>query len=180
MELAPAIPLPLLNSAQAAKGGSKVAETAMCSRAKRVRCALFLESRGSVESVGEEVAVKVFLLVLAALPLAAQVPRMPDGKPDLQGVWTSATLTPLERPADLGNKQFFTKEEAAQWTKQFLQANNRDRRDGSAQVDVGRAYNEFWFSRGDAVVPTLRTSLIIDPPDGKIPALTADGKKRAD
>ena len=84
---------------------------------------------------------KVFFLVLAALPLAAQVPstktwrapRTPDGKPDLQGVWTSATLTPLERPADLGNKQFFTKEEAVQWTKQFLQTNNRDRRDGSAQ-----------------------------------------------
>ena len=84
---------------------------------------------------------RVFFLVLAALPLAAQVPstkawvasRTPDGKPDLQGVWTSATLTPLERPADLGNKQFFTKEEAVQWTKQFLQTNNRDRRDGSAQ-----------------------------------------------
>lgn len=123
---------------------------------------------------------RVLFLVLVALPLAAQVPRTPDGKADLQGVWTSATLTPLERPADLGNKQFFTKDEAIQWTRQFLQANNRDRRDGPAQVDVGRAYNEFWFSRGDAVVPTLRTSLIIDPPDGKIPALTPDGKKRAD
>jgi hypothetical protein len=130
---------------------------------------------------------KVFFLVLAALPLAAQVPstktwlvpRTPDGKPDFQGVWTSATLTPLERPADLGNKQFFTKVEAVQWTKQFLQTNNRDRRDGSAQDDVGRAYNEFWFSRGDAVVHTLRTSLIIDPPDEKIPALTPDGRQRA-
>jgi hypothetical protein len=129
---------------------------------------------------------KLFFLVVAALPLAAQgpsragqMPRTPDGKPDLQGVWTSATLTPLERPADLGNKQFFTREEAVQWTKQFLQTNNRDRRDGPAQVDVGRAYNEFWFSRGDAVVPTLRTSLIIDPPDGRIPALTPDGLQRA-
>lgn len=116
---------------------------------------------------------KVLFLVLAALPLAAQ------GTRNLEGIWTSATLTPLERPADLGNKQFFTKDEAVRWTKQFLQANNRDRRDGPAQVDVGRAYNEFWFSRGDAVVPTLRTSLIIDPPNGKIPALTPDGKKRA-
>ena len=130
---------------------------------------------------------KSFLVILAVLPLAAQVPsaknwkapRTPDGKPDLQGVWTSATLTPLERPAELGNKQFFTKEEASQWTRQFLQSNDRDRRDGPAQVDVGRAYNEFWFSRGDAVVPTLRTSLIIDPPDGKIPALTPDGQQRA-
>jgi hypothetical protein len=130
---------------------------------------------------------KSFFLILAVLPLAAQVPsaktsrapRTPDGKPDLQGVWTSATLTPLERPAELGNKQFFTKEEAAQWARQFLQSNDRDRRDGPAQIDVGRAYNEFWFSRGDAVVPTLRTSLIIDPPDGKVPALTPDGQQRA-
>jgi hypothetical protein len=131
---------------------------------------------------------KLFFIVVAvaALPLAGQgpsragqLPRTPDGKPDLQGVWTSATLTPLERPADLGNKQFFTKQEAVEWTKQFLQTNNRDRRDGSAQVDVGRAYNEFWFSRGDGVVPTLRTSLIIDPPDGRIPALTPDGQQRA-
>jgi hypothetical protein len=116
---------------------------------------------------------KVLVFVLAALPLAAQVSR------NLEGVWTSATITPLERPADLANKQFFTKEEAVQWTRQFLQTNNRDRRDGPAQVDVGRAYNEFWFSRGDTVVPTLRTSLIIDPPDGRIPALTPDGQRRA-
>ena len=130
---------------------------------------------------------KAFFLILAALPLAAQAPppktwvapRTPDGKPDLQGVWTSATITPLERPAELGNKQFFTKDEAVQWAKQFLDANNRDRRGSSAQADVGGAYNEFWFSRGNAVVPTLRTSLIIDPPDGRIPALTPDGQKRA-
>ena len=128
---------------------------------------------------------KALLLFLTALvfgvqALAAQTPRTPDGKPDLQGVWTSATLTPLERPADLANKPFFaSKDEAIQWTKQFLQANNRDRRDGSAQEDVSRAYNEFWFSRGDAPVPTLRTSLIIEPADGRIPALTPDGQKRA-
>jgi hypothetical protein len=136
----------------------------------------------------QEATMKAFFLLLAALPLGAQVPsaktwqapRTPDGKPDLQGVWTSATLTPLERPSDLANKPLFaTKEEAEQWTKQFLQANNRDRRDGSAQEDVSRAYNEFWFSRGDTVVPTLRTSLIIDPPEGRIPALTPDGQKRA-
>ena len=135
---------------------------------------------------------KAFILILAALPLAAQapsaltpsakawqVPLTPDGKPDLQGIWTSSTLTPLERPPELGNKQFFTKEEAATWTQRLLDASNRDRRGSSAQDDVGLAYNEVWFSRGDTVVPTLRTSLIIDPPDGRIPALTPDGRKRA-
>jgi hypothetical protein len=135
----------------------------------------------------KEIAVKAFILILAALPLAAQAPskgtwqapRTPDGKPDLQGVWSSATLTPFERPADLGNKQFFsTKEEAAQWSKRFLEGANRDRRNTSAQEDVGQGYNEVWFSRGDTVVPTLRTSLIIDPPDGRIPALTPEGRQR--
>ena len=123
---------------------------------------------------------KALILILATLPLFAQTkaPRLPDGTPDLQGIWSSATLTPLERPPELAGKQFFTKEEAAQWTKKLLDAANRDRRGGSAQDDVGLAYNEVWFSRGDTVVPTLRTSLIIDPPDGQIPGLTRDGQIR--
>jgi hypothetical protein len=120
--------------------------------------------------------------ILMAAPLAAQkwtAPRTPDGKPNLEGVWTHATITPLERPPELGNKQFFTKEEAAQYEKEVLARTNADRRDGGADADVGRAYNELWYSRGNRVVPTLRTSLIIDPPDGRIPALTPDAQKKA-
>src|ERR1700681_3779235 len=89
-------------------------------------------------------------------------PRTPDGKPDLQGVWTNVTLTPLERPPELKDKAFFTPAEAAQYEKDVIQRNNADRRDGSAEADVGRAYNNFWYDRGTKVIPALRTSLIVD------------------
>jgi hypothetical protein len=93
-----------------------------------------------------------FLITIAVIPLLGQTkawnpPRASDGHPDLQGTWSTATLTPLERPADLAGKQFFTEKEAAVYEKQFL-------------------------------VATRRTSLIVDPPDGKIPPLTAEGQKR--
>jgi hypothetical protein len=106
-------------------------------------------------------------------------PRTPDGQPDLQGIWTSATLTPLERPADLAGKPFLTETEAAEYEKRLLEQGNRDRRGASAELDVGGAYNEFWFERGNKVVGTRRTSLIVDPPDGRIPALTPGAQKKA-
>jgi hypothetical protein len=102
----------------------------------------------------------------------------PDGQPDLQGVWSNATLTPLERPRELGDKQYFTEAEAAAFEKQMLQRNDADRRDTDPEADVAQAYNNFWYDRGNKVVPTLRTSLIIDPPDGRIPALTPEAQKR--
>jgi hypothetical protein len=105
-------------------------------------------------------------------------PRTPDGQPDLQGVWNNATSTPFERPPELAGKQIFTEQEAAQYEKQLLQTANADRRDGTADADVGRAYNEFWRDRGK-LVSTRRTSLVVDPPDGKIPPLTAEAQKRA-
>jgi hypothetical protein len=106
-------------------------------------------------------------------------PRTPDGKPDLQGVWTNVTLTPLERPPELKDKAVFTPAEAAQYEKDVVQRNNADRRDGSAEADVGRAYNNFWYDRGTKVIPALRTSLIVDPPDGRIPPLTPAAQQRA-
>jgi hypothetical protein len=105
-------------------------------------------------------------------------PRTPDGQPDLEGIWTSATLTPLERPADLAGKPTLTQKEAEEYEKQLQKQNDRDRRDGSAEADVARAYNEFWYDRGNKVVGTRRTSLIVDPPDGLIPPLTAEAQKR--
>jgi len=103
-----------------------------------------------------------------------------DGQPDLQGYWTNATLTPLERPAQLAGKATLTAEEAAAYVKQIREQGNRDRRGGSAETDVGEAYNDFWFDRGTKIVGSLRTSLIVDPPDGKIPSLTAEAQQRVD
>ena len=105
-------------------------------------------------------------------------PRTADGQPDLQGYWTNVTLTPLQRPANLANKEFFTPQEAADYEKQIVNQNNADRRDGTVAQDVSRAYNDFWWDRGTKVVKTLRTSLIIDPPDGRIPALVPGANQR--
>src|ERR1700692_2199633 len=90
-------------------------------------------------------------------------PRTPDGQPDLQGMWTSSTLTPLERPPELAGKEVLTQAEAAAYEKQVLQQGNRDVRDKSADIDLGRAYNELWFERGTKIVGSRRTSLIVDP-----------------
>ncbi len=106
--------------------------------------------------------------------------RTVDGQPDLEGVWTNSTLTPLERPAEFAGKEFLTDQEAADYVKRLLQQVNTDRRDGGAQVDVGRSYNEFWRDRGNNVVADRRSSLIVDPPDGRIPALTPEAQKRVD
>ena len=108
------------------------------------------------------------------------LPRTPDGQPDLQGNWNSSTVTPLERPAELAQKQFFTELEAAAYEKQYLEETNRDRRDPSPEIDLRAAYNQFWYERGTEVVSTGRTSLIVDPPDGRIPSLTPDAQNRAD
>jgi len=105
-------------------------------------------------------------------------PSTPDGQPDLQGVWSNATTTPLERPAGLASKQVLTEEETAELQKQTSENRNTDRRDGKGtEADVARAYNEFWWDRGNVL---NRTSLIVDPPDGKLPPLTPAGQKIMD
>src|SRR5258707_52892 len=70
-----------------------------------------------------------------------------DGQPDLQGVWTNATITPLERPADLAGKEFFTPADAAVYEKQVVENANVDRRRSDISADVGLAYNEAWWDR---------------------------------
>jgi hypothetical protein len=109
-------------------------------------------------------------------------PRTPDGQPDLQGIWSNATITPLERPDDLAGKPVLTDKEAAEYEKEVVKRTNVDRREGivGTEADVARAYNNFWYDRGTKTVGTRRTSLIIDPPDGKIPQLTQEAQKRVD
>jgi len=93
-------------------------------------------------------------------------PKTPDGQPDLQGTWTNATLTPFERPASLRDKAFMSEAEAAKLEEQ---AEIRREEDGPPRAgDVGN-YNQFWFDSGERVVATRRTSLVIDPPDGRVP-----------
>ena len=104
-------------------------------------------------------------------------PKTPDGVPDLQGVWSNATVTPLQRAANLADKPFFTEAEAQAFERDAVSRNNADVRGATAAADVGTAYNALWYDRGNQVVPTLRTSLIIDPPDGRIPALTDEGRR---
>jgi len=107
------------------------------------------------------------------------VPRTPDGQPDLQGVWTNATVTPLERPAELAGKAFFTEKEVAEYERVMRERNNMDNRNVDRNTDVARAYNDAWWDRGTKAIKTRRTSLIVDPPDGKIPALTPQAQQKA-
>ena len=103
----------------------------------------------------------------------SSVPRTPWGHPDLQGMWTNSTTTPLERPTDLADKPILTEEERRSRDKEVASRVSFDR--AGSLPGVG-AYNEFWMERGAL---NLRTSLVIDPPDGKIPAMTAAGQARA-
>jgi hypothetical protein len=102
----------------------------------------------------------------------SQAPRTSDGHPDLEGVWDAASMTPLERPAELGNKEFYTPEEMAAYEKKRAHDLDRDRRDGSAEADLGRAYNDAWYDRGAHLASDRRTSRLIDPPNGRFPAMT--------
>jgi hypothetical protein len=123
----------------------------------------------------------------AARPKSApSVPRRPDGRPDLEGVWDFRTITPMERPTTLAGKQVLDDREAAEFEVKNRRNQDNREKDSSRVVngtkstaDVDRAYNDFWWDFGNNVVSTRRTSLVIDPPDGRIPPLTPDGQKRA-
>ena len=127
----------------------------------------------------------IAVLVLVALPAAGQpgaeqwtVPRTPDGQPDLQGVWSFATITPLERPSRHAGRDVLTAEEVAEENQTAATRASSDRRGQlSPDQDVALAYNQFWWDRGSS---TGRTSLIVDPPDGRVPAKTPAAQARID
>jgi hypothetical protein len=97
------------------------------------------------------------------------------GQPDLQGVWDFRTVTPLERPNELAGKEILTDVEAASFETQAAIRNDRDRNVPAGNVGD---YNQFWYDRGTQVAGTRRTSLITDPSDGRIPALTLDAQRK--
>src|SRR5213593_1815669 len=105
----------------------------------------------------------------AAAAKAWTAPKTPWGDPDLQGVWNDATSTPLQRPNGK-DKDVLSDDEAAEFAQQLEYQLSRDRRDGGPEVDVNRAYNEHWMdARRLKITEDRRTSLIIDPEDGRIP-----------
>jgi hypothetical protein len=106
------------------------------------------------------------------------LPRTAWGAPDLSGVWDFRTITPLERPGTLADKEFLTDEEAEKFEAQTLQRLNFDNRAGAARFDLEQAYNAFWWDWGDELTADKRTSLIVDPPNGRIPPVT-EGEKEA-
>ena len=130
--------------------------------------------------------------LLAPLPAAGQSasgtpPRTPDGKPDIQGSFTFSTITPLQRPQALAGKDTLASEEAAEFEASENKRLNRDLFDpikgapsaGYAPRAQGGvlSYNEFWYERGSRLTRDKRTSLIVDPPDGRIPLTDATRKR---
>ena len=105
-------------------------------------------------------------------------PRTPWGEPDLQGTYSNRTITPFERPANVAGREFFTQEEVAALEKRAQEQTGDEGRSKGTRGDVERAYNDFWWDRGTKVT-TPRTSLVLDPPDGRVPELTEEAKKRA-
>jgi hypothetical protein len=133
------------------------------------------QSSGPVAKAGSAATAKTDSTSAAPPAKSSWTPtRTPDGQPDLQGYWTNATFTPLERPAEFAGKEFFTAEEAAAYEKQRIDAFLAQPADNIHYDDA--IWQTETYRKG---VSGLRTSLITDPRDGRIPPLTPEGQRRA-
>ena len=124
-----------------------------------------------------------WLMVLSVSALGQSgkaIPRLADGKPDMQGYWTNQTFTPLERPAQYKGKEYFSAEEAAAFAERALEDVKDVPRGEQVKSDADIHYDDgIWLLEGYKKGAMLRTSIITDPADGRIPPLTAEGQKRA-
>ena len=119
---------------------------------------------------------------------ASEPPRTAWGAPDLRGIWDFRTITPLERPREMESKEVLTESEAEGFEERAARRRAEadtlavpERCVGSPNfVDCVGSYNQLWFDRGTEVLADRRSSLIVDPPDGRIPALTPEARRRAD
>jgi len=135
---------------------------------------------GTMRPVAMWIAVVLTVSGVGMLKVAeseAQVPSLQDlrtgwNDPDLQGIWDFRTVTPLERPEDYAEQEFLTPEELAAFRESQLQRRNADRRGANTASDLERGYNDFWWDYGRELTDDGRTSLIIDPPNGRMPAFT--------
>ena len=155
-----------------------------------MRTSLRLGMKSTVTCVGLAAAIAMIPL---AVPAAAQKiaaaqttvrtrtaqipPRTAYGDPDIQGIWSNASIIPLERPKELEGKQFFTPEDMASYEAKVFQRSSRERPQPAGQVGT---YNDFWWDADSKRAPNFHTSLIVDPPDGKVPRLTAEAQQRVD
>ena len=131
-----------------------------------------LESFG----VATAIATVAVLLQLAAVPVEGQAPgETPWGHPNLEGIWLDVYATPLERPAELGDREFFTTAERAERDQARMVNPGRNARGQDGRTDVAGAYNAVYTSARPA---GPRTSLVVDPPNGRIPALTPEARRR--
>ena len=146
-----------------------------------------MKARCFVAAVVAVAAAGAFATVTAAGQEAA--PRTPWGHPDLQGTYTTKTITPLQRPAELGDRERLTAEEVANLEQEVVDRNAEllarpaRRTEATTSVDVGEDgapgfYNNFWLDRG--TMSTGRTSIVVDPPDGRIPPLTPEAQRDED
>jgi len=136
----------------------------------------------NIQNTHKKAAWLVVLLGILSLPMvilaqsgANDIPRLPDGKPDIQGVWDFRTITPFQRPEALGDIAVLTAEEAAKFEAQELVRRDRD---NFTDTTTTGDYNEFWYDRGAEILGDRRTSLVTAPSNGRVPELTEAAQER--
>ena len=126
----------------------------------------------------------ILALAVAGSAFAGEIPRTSWGAPDLQGTYDFKSITPFERPKQFGNKEVLTAKEVEEYEAKARLASVERRKkinseDFQSQGDLDVGYNAIFLDKGFKMTGTRRTSLVVDPPNGRMPALTEDAKSRS-